>query len=71
MDLDAFRFYLGAVDSIECIEESIRELGERLEDPADLFASYESARLSIIGACWILHQERLQEAPAGLRLVAR
>ncbi|MCP2368227.1 glycosyltransferase involved in cell wall biosynthesis [Agromyces flavus] len=50
VDLDAFRFYLGAVDSIECIEESIRELGERLEDPADLFASYESARLSIIGS---------------------
>lgn len=48
-NLDTFKFYLGAVDSIECIEECVRQVGRNLDDSTALLASYESARLSIIG----------------------
>lgn len=47
--LDTFRFYLGAVDSIESIEESVHRVGRDSDDATALLASYRSARLSIIG----------------------
>ena len=45
--LDDFRFYLGAIDSIEAIEGSVQALASTMDDP--VVASYDSARLSIIG----------------------
>ncbi|MGR2753256.1 glycosyltransferase [Agromyces arachidis] len=48
-DLDAFRFYLGAIDSIECIDADVRAVAASRGDSTPIVASYESARLSIIG----------------------
>lgn len=48
-DLDDFQFYLGAVDSIETIQNSMQEIAERAEVPGIVHSCYSSARLSIIG----------------------
>lgn len=47
-ELSQFEFYLGAVDSIDSIAAAVRELAESSGDPAQLHASYESARLALI-----------------------
>lgn len=47
--LDRFGLYLGAVDSIDAIGTAVEAKSQVVPDPNRLRASYESARLSIIG----------------------
>lgn len=48
-DIAQFDFYLGAVDSIESIADPVRSLASSSPSGEALLASYESARLSMIG----------------------
>jgi glycosyltransferase involved in cell wall biosynthesis len=48
-DLAHFGLYLGAVDSIDVINAAVRAKAQVSAGPEKLIASYESARLSIIG----------------------
>lgn len=47
--LDRFGLYLGGVDSIDAIGTAVRAKSQTAPEPDRLVASYESARLSIIG----------------------
>lgn len=48
-DVSRFAFYLGAIDSVDAIEQAVQKLAETSPEPQQLLDSYQTARRSIIG----------------------
>lgn len=48
-DVSRFAFYLGAIDSVDAIEQAVHTLAEASPEPQQLLDSYQTARRSIVG----------------------